>query len=117
VFKVGQVVRARVIGRRPMDGLLVVSLKPSVVDHEQLSYADVAPGATVTGTVASADESGVVVELTPHVRCGLSVCLSVCLYRGTGVHSAELRRRVSVFGSLLALRVCLSCTSRGPRHS
>jgi hypothetical protein len=38
-FRPGQRVRARVTGHRPMDGLAVLSLKPSVVDQHVLSYA------------------------------------------------------------------------------
>jgi rRNA biogenesis protein RRP5 len=67
-FRAGQVVRARVVGFRPVDGLAVVSLKPSVVDQSLLSVADVAPGARVGGTVVRSDEAGVVVQLAPGVR-------------------------------------------------
>ena len=42
-FRTGQRVRARVLGFRPMDGLAVLSLKPSVVDQSILSAAG-APG-------------------------------------------------------------------------
>lgn len=43
-FKVGQTVTARVIGSRPLDGLAVVSLQPSVVSQTLMSYAELAPG-------------------------------------------------------------------------
>lgn len=38
-FRPGQKLRARVLGFRPMDGLAVLSLKPSVVDSHILSIA------------------------------------------------------------------------------
>ena len=69
VFKAGQAVRARVVGARPMDGLAVLSLKPSVVDLGVASYADVRPGALMRGTVASVEDYGIFVALTPSVKC------------------------------------------------
>ena len=68
VFKAGQVVRARVVGARPMDGLAVLSLRPSVVDSGVATYADVKPGALMKGTVASVEEYGVFVALTPSIK-------------------------------------------------
>ena len=65
-------VRARVVGARPMDGLAVLSLRPSVVESGVASYADVKPGALVKGTVASVEDYGVFVALTPSVKCGPS---------------------------------------------
>ena len=38
-FRTGQKVRARVLGFRPMDGLAVLSLKPSVVESNIISLA------------------------------------------------------------------------------
>ena len=65
-------VRARVVGARPMDGLAVLSLRPSAVESGVASYADVQPGALVKGTVASVEDYGVFVALTPSVKCGPS---------------------------------------------
>lgn len=61
-------VRARVVGARPMDGLAVLSLRLSVVESGVASYADVKPGALVKGTVASVEDYGVFVALTPSVK-------------------------------------------------
>lgn len=61
-------VRARVVGARPMDGLAVLSLRPSVVESGVASYADVKPGAIIKGTVASVEDYGVFVVLTPSVK-------------------------------------------------
>ncbi len=60
--------RARVVGARPMDALAALSLKPSVVEQGVASYADVRPGAVVKGTVASVEDYGVFVAITPSVK-------------------------------------------------
>lgn len=51
-----------------MDGLAVLSLKPSVVELGVASYADVHHGALMRGTVASVEDYGVFVALTPSVK-------------------------------------------------
>lgn len=67
-FKTGQTVRARVVGARPLDGLAVLSLKPSVVDAELASHAEVEPGQLVTGTIASIDDKGALLTLSPGIK-------------------------------------------------
>lgn len=79
MFKAGQAVRARVVGARPMDGLAVLSLKPSVVDLGVASYADVRPGALMRGTVASVEDYGIFVALTPSVKCAPPPALALLL--------------------------------------
>lgn len=48
MFKVGQTATARVIGSRPLDGMAVVSLKPSVVQQTLMSYDELSAGQKVT---------------------------------------------------------------------
>ena len=43
-FRAGQEATARVIGSRPLDGMAVVSLKPSVVQQTLMSYDELAAG-------------------------------------------------------------------------
>ena len=64
----GQTVKARVIGHRPMDGLVVLSLRPSVIAQHLTSHADVEPGAVMTGKVARVSEHGLVVTLTSNIK-------------------------------------------------
>ena len=66
-FKLGQVVAARCMGSRPMDDLLVVSLKPSVVAQSFLNLSDITPGMSVSGTVMRSDPGVVLVALTSHL--------------------------------------------------
>ncbi len=44
MFRVGQEATARVIGSRLLDGMAVVSLKPSVVQQTLMSYDELAAG-------------------------------------------------------------------------
>ncbi|KAL6772122.1 hypothetical protein ACKKBG_A29005 [Auxenochlorella protothecoides x Auxenochlorella symbiontica] len=67
-FTVGQKVKARVIGFRPLDGLAVLTLRPSVVEQLILSHADLHPGMPVTGKVAAVEDFGLLLEITPSVR-------------------------------------------------
>lgn len=50
-LKLGQVVKGRVIGYRLLDGLALVALKPSVVEHNVLGIRDVVPGMILAGKV------------------------------------------------------------------
>jgi len=68
-FRVGQTVKARVIGHRPMDGLVVLSLRPSVISQHLTSHAEVEPGAVMAGKVAQVNEHGLVVTLTSNIKC------------------------------------------------
>ncbi|KAL4451480.1 hypothetical protein ABPG75_007142 [Micractinium tetrahymenae] len=67
-YRLGQRLRARVLGFRPMDGLAALSLKPSVVDQNILSLADLRPGMPVSGTVARVEDFGLLVSVTPTIR-------------------------------------------------
>ena len=62
-FKVGSVVRCRVIGQRPLEGLSSLSLKPSVLAREIFSVADLKPGALVNAVIAAVEHFGAIVEL------------------------------------------------------
>ena len=83
LFKVGQQVRARVIGARPLDGLSVLSLKLAVVDQQAVAAGDLQLGATVTGEVLRVTDFGLLVKLGPGTRFGAAVLLAgrQCLTR------------------------------------
>jgi rRNA biogenesis protein RRP5 len=111
-FKVGQARRARVIGYRLLDGLAVVSLRPSVVDAPVMSAAELQAAQLVSATVlrvveaaAAADggkgggkagtKPGVVVELAPGVRAFVPVAHLTdagCDARDAGAAGRALRR-------------------------
>lgn len=112
-FRAGQRVRARVLGFRPLDGLAVLTLKPSTVDQHILSLAgalesgrkkgpsvgwpagctrlplapvldrrcsppshaalaELRPGQPVQATVSRVEDYGLLVAITPTIRCGLA---------------------------------------------
>ena len=54
-----------------MDGLAVVTLRPSVVAQHLMSHADVAPGAVMAGKVHQVNDKGVIVALTTNIKCAL----------------------------------------------
>lgn len=63
-FNVGTKHRCRVTDFNALEGIVSVSLKPSVVDAELVQYADAVPGLIVRGIVASVDgKVGAVVRL------------------------------------------------------
>ncbi|GBF92560.1 hypothetical protein Rsub_05174 [Raphidocelis subcapitata] len=69
VFKPGQAVRARVVGFRLVDGLALVSLKPSVLSQQVYSMKDLQPGQLLEGTVVASDpERGLVLQITPSIK-------------------------------------------------
>lgn len=80
-FKPGQRAAVKVIGARPIDGLAVVSAKPSVV-AEAVAPSQLAAGQLVTGHIASIDDKGAVLALSPGVR---SAAASQYSYRETNV--------------------------------
>ncbi|KAK9832620.1 hypothetical protein WJX81_004603 [Elliptochloris bilobata] len=98
-FKVGQVVRARVVGTRPMDALAVLSLRPSVVESGVASYADVRIGALMKGTIASVEDYGVFVTLTPSIKA--LVLQEHLTDLGTAAGRARLRVGQAVAGRVL----------------
>lgn len=61
-------VKARVIGFRPLDGLAVLSLKPSVVDQAVLSLKDLYVGQILEGSVATVDDYGLLVSLSSNIK-------------------------------------------------
>ena len=67
-YRPGQVVNVRVIGVRPMDGLVAVSLKSSVLEQSFLNVNDVAPGMKVSGTVVRSEEGMLLIALTSHLK-------------------------------------------------
>ena len=67
-YRVGQKVKGRVIGARPLDGLSVLSLKPTVVEQQVASLAEVKPGSMMTGTISSIADYGMLVALAPGIR-------------------------------------------------
>lgn len=68
-FKPAQTVKVKVVGARPMDGLAVLSAKPSVVEAAAAPAPALAAGQVVTGRVASIDDKGAVLTLSPGIRC------------------------------------------------
>ena len=67
-YRVGQKVKGRVIGMRPLDGLSVLSLKPTVVEQQVASIAEVKPGRLMTGTISSIADYGMLVAIAPGIR-------------------------------------------------
>ncbi|CAE6393843.1 unnamed protein product [Rhizoctonia solani] len=66
-WRIGSSHRARVIGYHALDGLLLLSLKPSVLELEYLQVADVEVGKTLKGTIVRLRETGLVVALSDKV--------------------------------------------------
>ena len=54
-----------------MDGLAVLTLRPSVVDQHLMSHADVQPGAVMTAKVFQVNDKGVIVALSTNIKCAL----------------------------------------------
>ncbi|KAK2076273.1 hypothetical protein QBZ16_001205 [Prototheca wickerhamii] len=67
-FKIGDAVRGRVIGFRPMDGLAVLSLRKSVLEQSVLSIADLAVAAPVRGVVTEVGDAGLVLQIGERLR-------------------------------------------------
>lgn len=68
VFKVGEAVRCRVIGRSSVDGCAFASIRPSTLSAPFLRLADVKPASSVRATVVSVEEWGLTVDLGEHIR-------------------------------------------------
>lgn len=60
--------KGRVIGARHLDGLSVLSLKPTVVEQQVASIAEVKPGSLMNGTISSIADFGMLVSLAPGIR-------------------------------------------------
>lgn len=69
LYRAGQIVPARVIGTRPLDGLIALTLKRSEVEREFESLAELKPGTLVTATVEALEPYGMLVSLGGNVRC------------------------------------------------
>jgi ribosomal protein S1 len=67
-YRVGQKVKGRVIGARHLDGLSVLSLKPTVVEQQVASINEVKAGSLMTGTISSIADYGMLVSLDPGIR-------------------------------------------------
>jgi len=67
-FKIGQAVRCRVVGHRPVDGLASLSLRPSVLAQSVLVGSQLVVGAEASGTVREVGETCLWVDLGPGVR-------------------------------------------------
>ncbi|KAL0048743.1 hypothetical protein WJX82_009925 [Trebouxia sp. C0006] len=67
-YRVGQKVKGRVIGARHLDGLSVLSLKPTVVEQQVASINEVKAGSLMTGTISSIADYGMLVSLAPGIR-------------------------------------------------
>ncbi|KAF8755922.1 S1 RNA binding domain [Rhizoctonia solani] len=66
-WRLGSSHRARVIGYHALDGLLLLSFKPSVLELEYMQVADVEVGKRLKGTIVRLRESGLVVALSDKV--------------------------------------------------
>ncbi len=66
-FKVGAVHQGRVLFAHTLDGLVHVSLRPSVLEQSILRHEDAIPGMEVQGEVIQIAEVGLIVRLTPRV--------------------------------------------------
>lgn len=67
-FKVGKSVDCRVLGESPMDGLLNVSLQPSVITATVLRYDELHPGLKVKAKIIKAESYGAVVSLGQGIK-------------------------------------------------
>ncbi|KAB5588082.1 RRNA biogenesis protein RRP5 [Ceratobasidium theobromae] len=67
-WRVGSTHRARVTGYHALDGLLLLSLKPSIFELEYMQVADVTVGKILKGTIVRLRESGLVVALSDKVN-------------------------------------------------
>lgn len=63
-WKLNSLHRARVIGYFPFDGILQLSLKPSILDQKFFQVCDVHVGAVVKGTIKKLTDSGLYVSLS-----------------------------------------------------
>ncbi|KAI0778417.1 U3 snoRNP-associated protein Rrp5 [Trametes elegans] len=66
-WKVGTMHRARVTGYFPLDGILQLSLKPSVLAQKFLQVADVQVGEVIKGTVKKLTDSALFVSISGSV--------------------------------------------------
>ncbi|KAG0235897.1 rRNA biogenesis protein rrp5 [Actinomortierella wolfii] len=67
-YRVGSTHRASVMGYDPVDGILQLSLQPSVLEQPFLRVDDIKIGSMVKGAVLSLSDKGVVVQLAKNIR-------------------------------------------------
>ncbi|KAI8105276.1 hypothetical protein M9435_000444 [Picochlorum sp. BPE23] len=70
-FKSGQIVKCRVIGLRPIDGLASASLKPTIVDGSLLDISAIQPGLKVSAVIEKVDEYSMIVKLSPTLKASV----------------------------------------------
>ncbi|PRW20900.1 RRP5-like protein [Chlorella sorokiniana] len=134
-YRPGQRVRARVLGFRPMDGLAVLTTKPSVVDQSVASVADLRPSMPVSGSVVRVEDYGLLVAITPSIRALVPVLHASDLGSAKGLKKYKEGQKVagkvlsvdtaskkvtltlkpSVVGSKLAPITCLQAAVPGGR--
>lgn len=104
-YRVGQKVKGRIIGARPLDGLSVLSLKPTVVEQQVASISEVKPGSLMTGTITSIADYGMLVALAPGIRC---TCCSntACFYHCCACALVQLYRPIRLLDRPVELLVC-----------
>ena len=91
-FSRRQVVDARVLGHRTVDGIVAVSLKPSVVDAPFFSVDDIPVGELIDATVAEVDltlHGGATLTLGPGLKG--TVPITHCSDAGTALAARKLR--------------------------
>jgi len=67
-FTAGEKYPARVVGLSLLDGIVNISMAPSVVNAQWLRLDDLKPGMLVKCTIASVHPYGLLVNLTEHIR-------------------------------------------------
>lgn len=60
--------KCRVISYNALDDMVVVSLRPSVIEEKFLNFQFVKVGDVVTGNIVSRSEKGLLVSFSPHVK-------------------------------------------------
>jgi hypothetical protein len=66
-WKVDTIHRARVTGCFPFDGLLQLSLRPSILEQQYLQVGDVQVGELIEGTIKKLTDSGLFVSISGNV--------------------------------------------------
>jgi rRNA biogenesis protein RRP5 len=66
-WKVGSIHTARVIGHHFLDGLLRLSMRPSILTQKFIQAADIHVGELVKGTIKRLNDSGLVVNLSGNI--------------------------------------------------
>ncbi|KAL1925395.1 uncharacterized protein VTP21DRAFT_278 [Calcarisporiella thermophila] len=67
-YRVDSTHRARVVGYDAVDGVLQLSMQPSILEQQFLRLEDVQPGQLVRGTVVRLSPAGVIISLTQQIN-------------------------------------------------